>query len=337
MTRKIFIILFIIFCVKLAEAQQTYINNFDAHIEKVISLSEKALYKAEFGDALQFVECAYFEKFSAYESKHKIWLTIQNIRVQSFQARLYQLSFNSEEHLSNLLDLLPQVEIISDELIKAKYFTLLSALYGSKNLELCILYENKALDIFKNQADYKSIAELQATQISRELARFFRDNKKEEAIALIPRFREEIDFSTKHSKYALAYNTRHLANIYRIYEIDQREALNLYEQSLALREEIGFQPFIPASYYSLGEVYSNLGMHESAIKAYNKSFELAEKVHFIRYMIIPIIKLGDIYAAIGDNAKAKEFYVKAIKFASQNSYNDKGIGQIIEKIIAIEK
>ncbi len=337
MTRKVFILLFIICHIKLVSAQQTNINNFDAHIGKIISLSEQALYNAKFDDALLFVECSYFEKFSAYKSKHEIWLTIQNIRVQFFQTRLSQLSFNIDEHINKLLGLLSQVEIIDDELIKAKFFAMLSSLYRSKNLDLCILYENKALDIFKNQADYKSVAEIQATKISRELGSYIHDNKKEDAIALIPRFREEIDFSSKHSKYALSYNTRHLANIYRIYKIDQREALKLYEHSLALREEIGFQPYIAASYYSLGEVYSNLGMHESAIKAYSKSIEMAEKVHFIRYTIIPFIKLGDIYSAIGDKVKAKEYYVKAVKFASKNRYTDKGIDQIIDKIIAIEK
>ena len=154
---------------------------------------------------------------------------------------------------------------------------------------------------------------------------------------MIPKFREQIDFSAKHSKYALSYNTRHLANIYRIYDIEQREALKLYEESLNLREEIGFKLFIPASHYSLGLVYSNLEMYEEAIKAFKKSIELAEKINFVRYTILPYIELGNIYSAVDASEKAKEFYMKAIKAASKNRYTDKGIDQIIDKIISIEK
>ena len=335
MKLKFYVFLVIICQIKVAEAQQVDSNNFDVFVKNAIELSEQALYNATFDEALFFVDNSYFENFSAYESKHNIALTIQNIRVQSFQARLHQLSFSSDKHLSNLLDLLPNAEKLNDELVKAKFFTMLSALYRSKNLAFCILYENKALDIFKKEADYKSVAELQATQISRELDNYFRDNRKKETIAMIPRFKEEINFSSKYSKYALAYNTRHLANIYRIYEIDQKEALKLYKQSLDLREEIGFKPFIPASYYSLGIVYSNLGRDESAIKAFNESIELAKKVRFIRYQCNPYLNIGDIYLAKENKEKAIEHYSKALKSASLNNYVT-GINNALEKINSIK-
>ena len=167
MIRIILTILLIAFHVKLAEAQRANVDNFNAHVENAISLSEQALYDTQFDDALLFIERSYFERFSGYESKHEIWLTIQNIRVQSFQSRLSQLSFNSDKYLNSLIALLPQVEIIDDKHIKAKFYSVLSALYRSTNLDLCVLYENKALNIFKSQDDYKSIAVLQATRISR--------------------------------------------------------------------------------------------------------------------------------------------------------------------------
>ncbi len=337
MTSRIFIYLLIIFQFKLAIAQEPEPIHFDNFIKNAISLSEQALYQAEFEEALHFVEGSYFEQFSEYEDKHQILLTIQRIRVQFFQARLHQTPYNSDEHLSHLLGLLPQVEKMQDDLPKGKFLTLLSGLNRSKNLDLCEQYEAQALKIFQEQADYKSLAELKATQISRELDVYFRDENKEAAIALIPKFREEIEYSSKHSKYAQAYNTRHLANIYRIYDIDQEEALKLYEQSLALREAIGFKPFIPASHYSLGEVYSNLNKYDLAIKAYTKSIELAEEIRFIRYTILPNIKLGDIYVASGNEAKAKAFYIKAMQAASKNRYTEDGVGQIIDKIIALEK
>ncbi len=335
MMSKFYIFLIIICQTKIAGAQQVNSNNFDALVKNAIELSEQALYNATFDEAHLFVDSSYFENFSAYANKHKIALTVQSIRIQSFKARLRQLSFNSDKHLSNLLDQLPNVEKLDDELVKAKFFTMLSALYRSKDFDLCILYEKRALDIFRKKADYKSVAELQATQASRELDSYFRDNKKEEAISMIQRFREEIKFSTKYSKYALSYNTRHLANIYRIYDINQKEALKLYKQSLSLREEIGFKPFITASYYSLGIVYFNLGMQEAAINAYNESIKHAKKVRFVRYECNPYLNIGDIYLTKENKEKALEHYLRALKSASLNNYV-KGINNAIEKISNIK-
>lgn len=331
MMSKFFVFLLIVCQATAIEAQKVNLNKFDVFVKNSIELSEQALYNSKFDEALHFVDYSYFENFEAYQSKHKIALTIQSIRIRSFQARLRQLSFNSDEHLSSLLNLQPIVEKLDDEILKAKFFIMLSGLYGSKNPDLCILYETKALGLFKSKADYKSVAELQATQISRELDSYFRENKREEAIAMIQRFRKEINFSSKYSKYALAYNTRHLANIYRIYEIDHKEALKLYRQSLDLREEIGFTPFITASYYSLGIVYSNLGMQEKAISAYKESIEQAKNVHFIRYEYLPYLSIGDIYLTKENKEKAKEYYLKALKSASLNNYTN-GINNAIEKI-----
>ncbi len=339
MKRKFSLCLLIIALIKLAEAQESTDtgNIFDRFVENAISLAEQALYDAKFEEALKFIEPTYFEKFDAYEPKHKILLSIQNIRIKSFQSRLHQTAFSSKKQLAHLLELQKSAETLADESAQATYFTMLSALYRSENLDSCIFYENKALDLFNSQADYKSVAVLRATRISRTLDDYFRDNKKEEAIALIPSFRKEIDFSSKHSQYALAYNTRHLANIYRIYEVDQEEALRLYQQSLALREVIGFKPFIPASHFSIGEAYMKLGKYALAREAYLQSAKLAEKINFVRYTIRPFIRIGDMYAAQGDKVKAKEFYVKAVKAASKNNYTDKGIEQIVEKIIGTEK
>ena len=335
---RLALICFLIHChTQLALTQQADINKLDSFVENTITLSEQSLYDASFDDALHFVEPTHYEKFSTYESKHEISLIVQHIRVQSFRARIHQLIFNNDEQLGKLLGLLPRAEGIEDEYVKAKFYTLLSNLYSRKDIDSCVIYENKAHDLFTKLGDLTSLAVLQATRISRDLSICIRENNKEGALALIPRFREEVEFSSKHSKYALSYNTRHLANIYRIYDVDQTEALSLYKQSLALREEIGFKPFIPASYFSLGEVYVNLGMYESAIDAYNKSIETAENIQFVRYTILPHVKLGDLYTATGKNDKAKDAYAKALNTASKNSYSEQGINDIIDKIIAIEK
>ena len=322
--------------IQVTQSQQLDVDKFDIIVENAIALSEKALYNTKFDEALLIVDNSYFKNFSNYKRKHKIALTVQSIRIQSFQSRLYLSPFNSDEHLSNLIGLLPDAKQLDDDRTKAKYFTTLSALYSSKNLELCILYEKQALKLFTKLADYKSLAELRATQISRHLSSYISNKKKEKAIDLIPKFREEIKFSSKHSKYALSYNTRHLANIYRVYNLDLGEALKLYKKSLTLREEIRFKPFIAASYYSLGLVYSNLDLKEEAIKAFNKSIELAEEVGFIRYKCVPHFEIGDIYLAKGDKKQAIKYYANALKSASVNKYLV-GINAALEKLSKIKE
>lgn len=325
-----------LFSVGFINAQESANTNFDSFVYQAVELSEKALYDAHFDDALRYLQLSYFEPFSEYNYQHEILLTIKNIRIQSFRARLRQIPFSTTDHLKTLQTLLPKAKKIKEKNIEGLFYTTLSFFFISQNLDSCLFYENKALEIFRDTKNYKALAELRATRISRILDIYFQEDKKEEALALIPEFRKEIEFASKHSPYALSYNTRHLANIYRRYDVDQQEALSLYKQSLALRQEIGFMPFITASYYSIGATYVKLKKNEEAIEAYLKSIEFAEKVNFIRYTIQPLVRIGDIYSNMGDSAKAKEFYIKALKAASNGNYPERGIEEILEQLQALK-
>ena len=112
---------------------------------------------------------------------------------------------------------------------------------------------------------------------------------------------------------------------------DQKKALNFYQQSLALRQEIGFKPFIPASYFSLGLVYANLGMQELAIEAFTKSIEHATEIQFVRYQCDPYLNLGNLFLSKKNIKKAREYYSKALNIATLHNYS-KGIDAASKKL-----
>ena len=312
------------------------VPDFENYISASLDLSEQALFDARFDEAFHYIDDDHFQKFEAYNAGHRALLAIQSARVGSFKARLYQSPYASGEHFMTLRGMLATVENLDTEYIKADYFVSLSSFYRSRNLDSCIYFENRALEIFANLQDDKSAAELRATRIFRMLDTFFSKDMKSEALELIPAFREEIEFSSKHSKYALAYNTRHLANIYRIYEGDLAEALRLYQQSLSLREEIGFRPFIPASHYSVGETYLAMGKTDLAIQAYTRAVKYAGEVGFVRYTITPLIRIGDAHAQAGNAASADRYYRDALVAAAAGNYSAEGIDNLLEKLTELK-
>ena len=158
-----------------------------------------------------------------------------------------------------------------------------------------------------------------------------KEDKKQEILELIPTYQKEIEYSKVYSEYALAYNTRHLAQIHRRQTFNYKEALRLFKLSLDLRIEIGFKPFIPASYSSLGDVYMKMGQNPEAVEMYTKSSEFAEEIGFVRYQLYPNIQIGDFYQENGQVDKAFEYYLKALKLATKNNFSI-GIDQSIEKM-----
>ena len=313
-------------------AQSSRLDNFDSFVVQAISLSEEALYDARLQEARQIVQTSYFENCSAYSQKHEMMLTIQDIRVQRFMRILYQMETNHIDNFNRLNSLFPYVQKMNDKNVQGKYLWAFSSAHRSiGNLDSASIYEEKALKLFNEIGNLGKVAEIKASQISRTHNIFLKEGKKEEILALIPEYEKEIKFSALHSKYALAYHTRHLAQIHRRQTFNYQASLSLFKTSLLLREEIGFKPFIPASYSSLGDVYAKMEQYDSAIEMYNKSVALADSIGFIRYQSYPILSIGNIYLSQGNQSKAKEFYLTALQIAFHNNYLS-GIDEALQKI-----
>ncbi|MEP5611606.1 MAG: tetratricopeptide repeat protein [Cyclobacteriaceae bacterium] len=301
-------------------AQNPSTQDFDGLVTTAIDLSEQALFEAKFGEALAYLDTLYFGKFDSFEADLQVQVCLQRQRVSGFRNLLFQVKNNREETLAELLSYKPY-ENTFESSVKASYFLSLSSAYRSVGkLDASKHFGEKAMTMYTELKDLKKISEIRANEISRRHNALLREGKKQEILAMIPAYKEEIAFSTEHSKYALAYNTRHLGQIHRRQTGDLEEALSLFQQSLELRKEIGFKPFIPASYSSVGDVYLAMKNYEKSIEAYQKSSELAEEIGFTRYQLYPNMQIGNIYFEQRDKAKAKIFFQKALDNARQNNH-----------------
>ena len=311
-------------------------NDLDSLVEMAISISSQALYEANFSEAKEAVSIEYFENFKNLKNKHRIMLTIQDLRIDRFLNIIHQRKFYPKENFNRLAIFQADISEIKEKEIVANFYRAFSNLHRSlKNIDSSSIYEIKALKLFNESGKLDKVAEIRADQISRKHNRYLREGKKKEILRLIPEYKKEIEISKTYSKYALSYNTRHLAQIYRRQTFDYKQSLRLFKESLSLRKEIGFKPFIPASYSSLGDVYVKLGNFKLAEEMYLKSKNLADEIGFVRYQCNPYISIGDIYLTQKNKLEALEYYSKALKSASLNNYTT-GINVAIEKIKSIK-
>ncbi len=282
MKKNILAFLLLVFVIELTSAQEIDQSKIDSLVSGAISLSEEYLYDARFEEAKDLVQLSYFKNLNGYVQKHEIMLIIQDLRVERFMNIVYQQQSDHIENFEILYKLLPYALKMQDRNVQGNYFLALAIAYESLgNLDSVLIYEEKAATIYTDTRNFKKLAGLRATRISRKHNQLSLEGKKKEILALIPEYEEEIKFSSIFSKDTKSYNTRHLAQIYRRQTLNYKEALRLFELSLSLREEIGFKPFIPASYSSLGDVYSKMGNYKLAIEMYSKSAELAEEIGFV--------------------------------------------------------
>jgi tetratricopeptide (TPR) repeat protein len=315
-----------------SSSQNLQIAYFDSLINKSLFLSEKALFAANFEEAEKYISISHFEEFNLFRDKHKLKLKIQFLRIQSFKNTLYMQPTNSENYLHTILELQSIVKNIEDNDLLGDYYTLLSSGYHSTgSRDSASYYYNLALQSYKETNNIKKIARVRGSKISREHLSLKAKGKIDKVIQLIPEYEKEIDFSKKcNNKYVLAYNTRHLAQIYLQHTSNYQEAIKLFKMSLDLREEIGFVVFLPASYYSIGEVALKIGNKNMAIEMYNQSIAIADRIGFVRYRFQPRIKMGDIFKKEGNYKEAKKYFIESLKIASENNY-DEGIITAVDK------
>ncbi|MEP1097380.1 MAG: tetratricopeptide repeat protein [Cyclobacteriaceae bacterium] len=328
---RLFVLSFIFFLSGESIARQSSYGDFELLVTTAIKLSEEALFDAKFEQALAYLDTSYFQQFDSYQPQEEVQLVLQRQRVEGFRNLLFQIKSNREEMLAELLSYQPYSNTF-DTSIQANYYLALSSAYRSiGEVDSSQHFVAKASSLYTELRDFRKISEIRASEISRRQNALLREGKKQEILAMIPEYREEIEFSAEYSKYALAYNTRHLGQIHRRQTEDMEEALKLFQRSLELRVEINFRPFVPASYSSVGDVYLAMGDYEKAIEAYNKSSELAEEIGFIRYQLYPNIQIGTIYFEQGDKSQAEVFFQKAFNNARLNKH-EKGMSEAKRKL-----
>jgi tetratricopeptide (TPR) repeat protein len=306
--------------------------NLDAVINTALAHSEKALYEGRLAEAKDMVAIEQFRDNEGFKINHEILLTIRKIRIERFKRNLYLKQPDVEAHLLQLKLILPDSDEVKDENILGRYYHTLAQAFGSVGkTDSARFYKEKAKAYFLRSDNFEEIAGIRASEISQKHVELLSAGDTLSVYELIPGYREEIAYSQKYSQYSLAYNTRHLAQIYLKLDLDYNESLRLFEISKNIREEIGFKIFLPASYSSLGEVYLKLNDDEEAIYWYTKAVELAQEIGFIRYESYPVLMIGDIYLKQGMVEEAGIHYSKARQTALENNYTI-GIEQAEERL-----
>lgn len=290
-------------------------------VESAISKSEQSLFEGRFKEALDLIAPTRFGKPDYLNETHRIQLLVQELRIKEFQSILLRMENNAVDRLDRLKSFYDPALEIDNPSIRAGYFLSLSSAYrGVGKRDSALLFENKARDLYADEKKLDKIANLDANAISRKHNQYLAEGKTKKILSLIPTYLKQIESSQQLSAYALAYNTRHLAQIYRRQTKEFDKALELFQASLAARQEIGFKTFIPASYSSIADVYLAMENYDKAIEVYSKTRELAVEIGFIRYEYYPLLKTGDIYLASKNLDKARDYYRKARSSAMANNY-----------------
>lgn len=302
-------------------SQTPDIKAIDKAVESAIYQSEQSLFEADFDKALVLIAPTKFEKSEQFSDIHRVQLLIQELRIKGFQSILLRLENNATDRLYRLKKFYIPATTTENPDIRADYFLTLSSTYRSVGKkDSALLFANKARGLYTDEKKLDELAKLDANEISRKHNQFLAEGKREEILSLIPTYRQLVESSRQHSTYALAYNTRHLAQVYRRQTREFGKALELFQASLAARQEIGFKPFIPASYSSIADVYLAMGNYEMAIKIYSEAQALATEIGFIRYEYYPLLKIGDIYLAKENTERAAEYFHKAQSIATVHDY-----------------
>ncbi len=103
---------------------------------------------------------------------------------------------------------------------------------------------------------------------------------------------------------------------------DYVKALDLYNQSLKIRKEIGDKIGISYSLNSIGLVYSNQGDNSKAIDYYNKSLKISTELKNKSRISTTLYNIGIVYYNQGDISKALENYNKSLQIDKE--LGDKG-------------
>jgi tetratricopeptide (TPR) repeat protein len=253
-------------------------------VETVGSLSERYYYEGKLEAGLQVLALALDEDLTVTD---KARLQLQQAKLFITGASLRVKGMPSKDEIEALL--LSIRDCIHDQSLIAEANLLLGRLYywyqfqlTEKNIDTPLTYFQQAHETYTTLSDQRGICEtlLWFGLIEQVL-------RQRDAEAL-PYFQQALELAD-HFKREKSYIVRHLA-----YSHQQNnrleEACELFEQSAALREEIGYKVYLPFSYIALGDIYAAL--KQNALPYYEKALTLAQDLGNQRAEIMANLSLG---------------------------------------------
>jgi class 3 adenylate cyclase/uncharacterized protein HemY len=109
------------------------------------------------------------------------------------------------------------------------------------------------------------------------------------------------------------------------------EALNYYQLSLKIREEIGDKKGISASLYNIGNIYLRQGNYPQALDYHQRSLKIEEEINNIEGVALSLGNIGVIYTEQDNYPKALEYYERSL-IIQQERGDKEGIANSLANI-----
>jgi len=103
---------------------------------------------------------------------------------------------------------------------------------------------------------------------------------------------------------------------------DYNQALEYYQKSLKIKEEISDKRGIAGSLNNIGMIYSRQGDYPKALEIYQRSLKIVEEISDNEVIASILTNIGKIYKNQSDYPKALEYYQRSLKISEEIS--DKG-------------
>ena len=125
------------------------------------------------------------------------------------------------------------------------------------------------------------------------------------------RFGEEQQYEKAKS---LAHNLMGTSNYLKA---DYPKALEYYQRSLKISEEIGDKPGSASTISNIGIIYKNQGNYSKALDYYQRSLKIQEEIGDTRGSAATIGNIGNIYQALGDYPIALDYFQRSLKIVEE--------------------
>ncbi len=112
---------------------------------------------------------------------------------------------------------------------------------------------------------------------------------------------------------------------------DYVKALENYELSIKIEEEIGYKRGVSAALGNIGNVYVELGEYSKALEYHERSLKMSEEIGDKEIIANSIGNIGNIYYYQGDYPKALDYYQRSFKIIQENG-DKRGIATALGNI-----
>lgn len=181
---------------------------------------------------------------------------------------------------------------------------------GEGSYQEAFAYHQKALELREKWDDTRGICE-SLFQIGTVYERWQQVDQAQEYYSIAYRMADRAGFTCEKVE-----PMRHFA-FHALSQGNLDKALHDAKQALALREQMGFKPYLPLDHQLISEILLQMGKLDEAETHARKACTMANEMGYTRTVASALIILGDIFAERQKADQAKEQYKAALVLAQR--------------------